>query len=44
MAKKGYLVAIAIIVIGLVTIMIIVKKPKTAEEYFKTGLTQYKKL
>ncbi|KKL24388.1 hypothetical protein LCGC14_2415810 [marine sediment metagenome] len=41
--KKIYLVLIAIIVIVLVGIVIIVKRPKTAQEYFETGLTQFKK-
>ena len=40
--KKIYLLLVAIIVIVLVGIVIIVKKPKTAQEYFETGLSQFK--
>lgn len=43
MVKKGYfLLAIVIVIIALVGIMIIMKKPKTAQEYFETGLNSYK--
>lgn len=42
MIKKRYLLAIVIVIIALVGIVIIVKKPKTAQEYFESGLTQYK--
>ena len=42
MVKKGYLLAIVILVIVLVGIMIIVKKPKSPQEYFETGFDLYK--
>lgn len=42
MVKKGYLVAIVILVIVLVGIMIIVKRPKTAQKYFETGINLHK--
>ena len=41
--KKIYLLLVAIIVIVLVGMVIIMKKPKTAQEYLETGLTQFKK-
>ncbi len=41
--KKIYLLLVAIIVVALVGVVIIVKKPKTAQEYLETGLTQFKK-
>ncbi len=42
--KKIYLLLVAIIVIVLVGIVIVVKKPKTAQEYFETGLNSYKSI
>ena len=43
MVKKGYfLLAIIIVIIALVGIMIIMKKPKTAQECFETALNLYK--
>ena len=43
MVKKGYLLTIIIVIIALVGI-IIVKKPKTAQKYFETGLNSYKNI
>ena len=42
MVKKGYLVAIITLIIVLVGIMVIVKRPKTAQKYFETGINLYK--
>lgn len=42
MVKKGYLVAIVIVIIVLVGIVIIVKRSKTAQKCFETGLNLYK--
>jgi outer membrane protein assembly factor BamD (BamD/ComL family) len=44
MVKKGYLVAIVTLIIVLVGIVIIVKKPTTAQKYFETGLNSYKSI
>lgn len=42
--KKIHLLLVAIVVIVLVGIVIIVKRPKTAQEYFETGLNSYKSI
>jgi len=42
MVKKGYLVAIVIVIIVLVGLVIILKKPKSPQEYFETGVNLHK--